>query len=1252
MPAIMPRVGPDIGPILRLVRKTRLLLRGSWGAVGVGQTLGLAFAALALVTAADMLAPLVAPWVRLAGLGLFVVPTLAIFVWKGVIPLSRRLRNVEVARRIESRIPGMHSRLVSCMDLAGREGEVSPAFYRKLVDESLDRIGKYRSTSVVDFRAIRKSLRFALIGIALFALLWLGFGSRLTTALARVFNPFADIPPASDVAFTVEPGTTKVLVGEDVNFAATVTKGEPEALVAELVGAGSTVRHPLKKDTDGVWRLTLRGLSAEKGFENGFTFRIFGGRTWTQQNRIDWAERPVILDTQVRLYFPDYMAIPEPRPNPPKERDVFGPVGSRVEVAVEVEGDVASGDIQLLEARVKRTPNRDRRERIWFDLAIPTGALPTGDWRWESSSAVRAKAHYTPATAGATTAHGFNSAGTPFVVNSGEVFFTHLYLDPANPPETVMLQWIAEGNDGEHRAYWGVNRIEQGNNGTASRHYLGPIPKDWIGQWKHVEVPAAAVGLEGKKLIGMAFLQFAGQAKWAAGGASQPAVLEEREYVVSGRYSLQLAGERLWVGSFPLAGAGQYRIELRNQIGHANKPASEHPKYEAVPDQPPFVTVERPGTDLVLSKPDKLPITIVARDDYGLLDLWIATQREGELKFTRSAKVKEYAAPNPLRADAVVASLDLTASGFDLNAGDTLRYRAEIRDRRPNSEPSFSKDFTVRISEDPNAADKLLDAFEKGQDTFRDKLVNLIAEQKKVKEKIDQAEAKHDALNTKVQAAIEEAKAKAKPKDGQPPKDVNPPVDPKEAAEMAELRKELTDLFGQEQKNVAAAAVLEQELKNLAAQAQKNSLLNGAINKEMQDLANQFKNAALDPLQELASKLQQGVNPAQATPDLKGVKGQSDRVQKNLESMKSRMDALANAEKGLKSDAEKALAKLKEDLVKEQGKMTAQDLAELKDFLKNLREELAKMQGKQEDLADKTDKAPDKELPDVEQKQLTLDELLKKDLDLAKKILDREKARRMRKPEFPDEPFAGDPKERKTAPKEEDTTETDPKKANRADPTSKLPPKKKDGIEDDEDLFKPALKGEREKLDPRFDKKIRPTPKKDGKNDPSDRRDNLREHQQDNLRDLDAAQKGLKSDEQTLEEMIQSLLNASQKGNPDQPNDPSGKGQMDQLMQMLRSEAMKTAMQMAQRARQSGKGQPPPGTPQSPPTGSAADSVTGNSVGGAGVLDELDARTRATILQLPARVREELLQGMKAQGPEGYQKFIQDYFRRLAEAQK
>jgi hypothetical protein len=1030
MPATLPRVAPDIGPILALVRKTRRLLRSSWGAIGVGVTLGLAFAALAAVTIADILVPLVGPWLRLIGLILFVVPTAVVFVWKGVLPLSRRLRNVEVARRIESKIPGMHSRLVSCMDLAGRYKDVSPAFYRKLVDESLDRIGQYRPTAVVDFTAVRKAIVTAIVGVGLFAILWIALGNRLTTALARVFNPFADLPPASDVAYTVEPGTTKLLTGEDVTFAVHVTDGEPESLMVELTGENAGVHYPLEKDADGVWRRTLRGLSAERGFEKGFTYRVFGGRIWTRQNRIDWTGRPVIVDTNVRVHFPEYMGIPDPLRLSPKDRNVVGPAGSEVEVVVTAEGDVAEGVIQLL---------------------------------------------------------------------------------------------------------------------------------------------------KGKELS------------------------------VAATYPLNVVGDRTWTGSFPLTGSGRYRVELRNELGHANKPASEDPRFEALTDQPPTVHLKRPSSDLVLSKADKVPLQITARDDYGLLDLWLAVQSDGESSFTRTTKLKDYPIPNPQKVDTVVASLDLTASGLDLKAGKTLRYRVEVRDRRPNSGPVISKDFSVRVAEDPNAADKVLDRFEKGQDAIRQKLSNLVTEQRKIKEKIDRADARHSAAKN-------------------------------DAQQTAQIRKEVTDLHTQEQKNVAAATQLDQELKTLAANAQKASLLNGEISKQVHDLSNQFKSAAVDPLQDLSNKLQQAANPTAPPPDLKDAKTRSDRVQKNLESLKDRMDAIADAQKALKSDPEKALAKLKEDMLKEQGKSSARTLEELKETLKSLRDELGKHQMNQQDLADKTEQAPDKDIPDFEGKQTSLDKVLQRDLDLAKKLLDQEKARRMQQPDLVGKP--AQPKERKSVPKEDDSPDGDPTKKGDA-----KKPDIKPGPEDD--LFKPALKGEREKLDPRFDKKMRmPPKKKDG------RRDELQEHQQDNLRDLDAAQKGLKSDEQTLEEMIQSLMNASQKSEATDAKGPNNKGPTDKLTDLLRSEAMKDAMKMAQRAKQNGKDGQSQSGPSQPPTGTASDSIMGNSIGAAGIPEDLDPKTRATILQLPPRVREELLQGMKAQGPEGYQKFIQDYFRRLSAVPK
>ena len=173
------------------------------------------------------------------------------------------------------------------------------------------------------------------------------------------------------------------------------------------------------------------------------------------------------------------------------------------------------------------------------------------------------------------------------------------------------------------------------------------------------------------------------------------------------------------------------------------------------------------------------------------------------------------------------------------------------------------------------------------------------------------------------------------------------------------------------------------------------------------------------------------------------------------------------------------------------------------------------------------------------------------------------------------------------------------------------------------DPFQPALGGAKPKSDARGSNSAR----KDGP--PADRREALQDHQKDNLRNLDAAQKALASDEKTLEQMIQSLMNATQQPQKGPPQDGPPPKKSDALNQLLGSEAMKNAMQMAERAKQAKPGQP--GSPDQPPP-SGVTAGTGAPAGGPGSLDDLDPTTRATILQLPPRVREELLQGMKAQG--------------------
>ena len=156
---------------------------------------------------------------------------------------------------------------------------------------------------------------------------------------------------------------------------------------------------------------------------------------------------------------------------------------------------------------------------VWVEDALPTGAAIGGSgdsWNWVSSNPPPYSgtlAHQSALLSGMHQ-HYFYGATTTLSVAVGDTLFAYVYLDPANPPSEVMLQW----NDGswEHRAYWGANLIAWGTDGTVSRHSMGPLPP--TGQWVLLAVPAAQVGLEGRTLNGMAYTLYNGRATWDYAG--------------------------------------------------------------------------------------------------------------------------------------------------------------------------------------------------------------------------------------------------------------------------------------------------------------------------------------------------------------------------------------------------------------------------------------------------------------------------------------------------------------------------------------------------------------------------------------------------------------------------------------------------------------------------------------------------------------------------------------------------------------
>jgi hypothetical protein len=104
---------------------------------------------------------------------------------------------------------------------------------------------------------------------------------------------------------------------------------------------------------------------------------------------------------------------------------------------------------------------------------------------------------------------------------------------------------------------------------------------------------------------------------------------------------------------------------------------------------------------------------------------------------------------------------------------------------------------------------------------------------------------------------------------------------------------------------------------------------------------------------------------------------------------------------------------------------------------------------------------------------------------------------------------------------------------------------------------------------------------------------------------------------------------------------------------MMDSRALQSALTTAARVRAGqGDGSSSGAIPQS------AQSTSGNMSGSApeagrrnAEFDKFDLHTRAAIVNMPPRIREELLQSLRDPGPEGYRKFIDNYFKRLTEVQ-
>jgi exonuclease VII large subunit len=449
--------------------------------------------------------------------------------------------------------------------------------------------------------------------------------------------------------------------------------------------------------------------------------------------------------------------------------------------------------------------------------------------------------------------------------------------------------------------------------------------------------------------------------------------------------------------------------------------------------------------------------------------------------------------------------------------------------------------------------------------------------------------------------------------------------------------------------------------------AAENPLVPPQVAEQMKKLENAFEKAAVDPLKRLAEEIRKAADPKQQDTRLPKITKQAERVQKDLEAIQKRMDALARAQRDSREDSKQALQELKKDLLEQNADLTRDALQELRDYLAKLQADLNKQQNKEQDLLkDSLQELASEALRKA--LELQRDETAKKsnkDLKTAKELLGAE----------PKAQAKTDGKNQASK-KKNDLADPlmppggEPVAKDADDPQGENQPKDASQPKDQANEGLPDLEGLKADVDPKFQKLLKDLEARmkkrqaDGK--PAGDPEQLKR-----LENLNQAQQALKNSDKSLEALREQIQSAQQKSaqSQQQPTSQQQKA-LDEIEKALQQPLMARAREMMRRM-QKQKAQQQKQDPQQanqqaaqqksdepmPPPSTLANALVANeNPDGEGTesvlvdLDKLDVETRRVILKMQPREREELLQGLREEGPKAYRGFIRDYFKKLSRA--
>ena len=160
-------------------------------------------------------------------------------------------------------------------------------------------------------------------------------------------------------------------------------------------------------------------------------------------------------------------------------------------------------------AELNPRPAVQETETVWFEDAFPAGAKVNAPGAVLVDEPVGSGSKSLKVVGAGLAQTFYDKGAQPLTSPDQGKFFLNVFLDPKDPPEEIMIQFLTK--NWNHRAIWGADLIDWGKQNSSERFSAGGLPTP--GEWVKLEFDVSSVGLKAAtKVNGFAFTVHGGTA--------------------------------------------------------------------------------------------------------------------------------------------------------------------------------------------------------------------------------------------------------------------------------------------------------------------------------------------------------------------------------------------------------------------------------------------------------------------------------------------------------------------------------------------------------------------------------------------------------------------------------------------------------------------------------------------------------------------------------------------------------------------